>query len=109
MKKATLFATILALVLSAQAQTVVVIGPTAPKKPGPVARYSENAIADAGTVQPPIKKPGPTAPKKPGPVARYSENTIADAGTVQPPIKKPGPTAPKKPGPVARYSESATA
>ena len=56
MKKATLFASILALALSAQAQTVspIVIGPTAPKKPGP------------------------TAPKNPGPVTHYSENTIAD-------------------------------
>ena len=60
MKKAILFATTLAMALGARAQTVnlgstlaadgrtvsppiIILGPSAPKKPGTVARYSENA------------------------------------------------------------------
>ena len=89
MKKGILFATTLALALGAGAQTInsvgtnlasnggtisppiIVVGPNAPRKPAPVARYSEMA-AESGTL-PPIKNVGPTAPKKPAPVARYSE------------------------------------
>jgi hypothetical protein len=122
MKKAALFATILALALGASAQTV---GPTAPIHvvdplkggkggkavidPGSVARSSENTIADAGTVMPPIIILGPTAPKKSGPVARESENTIAGAGTVKPPIIVISPTAPKKQGPVAHEVDNTIA
>src|SRR5208337_437929 len=120
MKKALLFATTLALALGARAETVntvgttfasdagtvsppiIIIGPTAPKKPGPVAHFAETA-SDSGTL-PPIKNVGPTAPKKPGPVAHFAE-TASDNGTL-PPINKPGPSAPKKPAPVAHFAES---
>ena len=121
MKKALLFATTLALALGARAETVntvgttfasdagtvsppiIIIGPTAPKKPGPVAHFAEIA-SDSGTL-PPINKPGPTAPKKPGPVAHFAEIAVSDSGTL-PPIKNVGPTAPKKPAPVAHFAES---
>jgi hypothetical protein len=87
MKKAILFATTLALALGARAATInsvgatfasdggtvsppiIVIGPNAPKKPSPVARYSEIAVSDSGKL-PPVKSTSPTAPK---PVARYAE------------------------------------
>jgi hypothetical protein len=125
MKKAILFATTLALALGARAQTVnsvgntfasdggtisppiIVVGPSAPKKPAPVAQYSESTLADAGTISPPIIVVGPSAPKTPAPVSHYSESTLADAGTVSPIVI--GPSAPKKPGPVAHYSESTLA
>src|SRR5271169_5173241 len=93
MKKAALFATILALALSARAQTVNSVGTT--------------FASDAGTVSPPIIIIGPTAPKKPGPVAHFAEIAASDSGTL-PPIKNVGPTAPKKPGPVAHFAEIAS-
>ena len=123
MKKALLFATTLALALGARAETVnsvgtifasdggtvsppiIVIGPSAPKKPGPVAHFAEIAVSDGNTV-PPINSTGPTAPKKPAPVAHFAEIAVSDNGTL-PPIKGAGPTAPKKPAPIAHFAEIA--
>ena len=52
---------------------IIVISPTAPKKPGPVAHESETIAGDR-TVRPGPIVIKPTAPKKPGPVAHELES-----------------------------------
>jgi hypothetical protein len=108
MKKAILFATTLALALGARAQTVnpvgstfasddgtvsppiVITGPSAPKKPGPVVHYSQVA-QDSGTISLPIIVIPPSAPKKPGPVAQY---VAENGGNTLPPVV--APSVPKR-------------
>jgi hypothetical protein len=88
---------------------IIIIGPSAPKKTGPITHESENTIADTGSVSPPIIILGPSAPKKTGPITRESQNTIADSHSIHglPPVVTL-PT-PKKPSPVAHESENTIA